>query len=182
MKVVIRADASIKIGTGHVMRCLTLAKGLVEKGAKVQFICRDHSGNLIERIRQEGFEVYTLITENNGHSEQSEEYREPKHAHSDEHCHSALREESLKYKLTYTDEESPNPKLAHAEWLGVSQKQDANDCQPILEQIKPDWLIVDHYAIDQAWQNALKPYYQKLVVIEDLGDRNHLCDLLLDQN
>lgn len=152
------------------MRCLTLAKGMVEKGAKIQFICRDHSGNLIERIRQEGFEVYTLITENNCHSEQSEELHEPKHAHSDEHCHSERSEEST------------TPKLAHAEWLGVSQKQDVTDCQPILEQIKPDWLIVDHYAIDQAWQNALKPYYQKLMVIDDLGDRNHLCDLLLDQN
>ncbi|MDF1582048.1 MAG: UDP-2,4-diacetamido-2,4,6-trideoxy-beta-L-altropyranose hydrolase [Methyloprofundus sp.] len=162
MKVVFRTDASIKIGTGHVMRCLTLAKDLVEQGAKVQFICRDHSGNLIERIRQEGFELYTLITANN--------------------CHFELREESLKSKLTYSDEESPTQKLAHAEWLGVSQKQDANDCQPILEIINPDWLIVDHYAIAQAWQNALKPYYQKLMVIDDLGDRNHLCDLLLDQN
>ena len=150
MKIVIRTDASLRIGTGHVMRCLTLAKALVEKGAEVSFICRDHSGNLIERIRQEGFEVYSLVTKSNCHSEQSEESRKPKNAYAD--------------------------------WLGVSQQQDANDCQPILEIIKPDWLIVDHYAIDQAWQNALKPYYQKLMVIDDLGDRNHLCDLLLDQN
>lgn len=162
MRFVIRTDASLKIGTGHVMRCLTLAKALAKKGAAVSFICREHEGNLVDKIQTEGFEVYTLITKNNGHSEQSEE--------------------SLKSQPTYTDEESTTQKLVHAEWLGVSQNQDAIDCQPILEQIKPDWLIVDHYAIDQAWQNALKPYYQKLMVIDDLGDRNHLCDLLLDQN
>lgn len=150
MKVVIRTDASLRIGTGHVMRCLTLAKALVEKGAEVGFICRDHEANLIDKIQTEGFEVFTLITKNNSHSERSEE--------------------------------SPAPKLAHADWLSVSQQQDANDCQSILEKIKPDWLIVDHYAIDQAWQLALKPYYQKLIVIDDLGDRHHLCDLLLDQN
>lgn len=144
MKMVIRTDASYQIGTGHVMRCLTLAKALVEKDANVQFICRDHAGNLIDKIQNEGFKVFTLTTRHG--------------------------------------ERLPNGHLAHAEWLSVTQQQDAQDCQPILEQINPDWLIVDHYAIDQAWQLSLKPYYQKLMVIDDLGDRDHLCDLLLDQN
>lgn len=150
MRVVIRTDASLRIGTGHVMRCLTLARALHEKGAEVVFICRDHTGNLINKIQSEGFEVYTLITKSNFHSAQS---REPL-----------------------------QPTLAHAEWLGASQRQDAKGCQPILEKNNPDWLIVDHYAIDQVWQKALKPYYQKLMVIDDLGDREHICDLLLDQN
>ena len=49
--IVIRTDASLKIGTGHVMRCLTLASELKNLGAKVDFICRAHDGNLIERIK-----------------------------------------------------------------------------------------------------------------------------------
>jgi UDP-2,4-diacetamido-2,4,6-trideoxy-beta-L-altropyranose hydrolase len=126
------------------MRCLTLAKAFKEKNAEVSFICRDHEGNLIEKIQTEGFRVYTLTTRSGDNEYQGH--------------------------------------LAHSEWLGVSQQQDANDCQPILEEINPDWLIVDHYAIDQTWQLELKPYYQKLMVIDDLGDRNHDCDLLLDQN
>lgn len=130
------------------MRCLTLAKALVEKGAMVQFICRNHEGNLIEEIRQEGFDVYTLANSFNGSKGQTEEFSQ----------------------------------LAHAAWLGVSQNQDAKECQPILERNKPDWLIVDHYAIDMKWQKALKKHYKKLMVIDDLGDRTHLCDLLLDQN
>jgi UDP-2,4-diacetamido-2,4,6-trideoxy-beta-L-altropyranose hydrolase len=47
--------------------------------------------------------------------------------------------------------------------------------------VKPDWLIVDHYALDARWELALKPRYRKLMVIDDLADRPHLCDLLLDQ-
>ena len=56
-----RSDASSIIGTGHVMRCLTLAKALRKLGKKCQFICRDNKGNLIEKIRQEGFDVRVIL-------------------------------------------------------------------------------------------------------------------------
>ena len=46
-----RADASIQIGTGHIMRCLTLADALREQGAQCRFICREHEGHLIDNIR-----------------------------------------------------------------------------------------------------------------------------------
>ena len=62
MKVAIRTDSSLRIGTGHVMRCLTLAKALVEKGAEVSFICREHEGSLIDQIQSESFKVYSLTT------------------------------------------------------------------------------------------------------------------------
>lgn len=60
MRVAFRADASVQIGTGHVMRCLTLAKALRDRGSNCIFCCRELNGNLIERIRQEGFECYVL--------------------------------------------------------------------------------------------------------------------------
>ena len=44
MKVAFRADASLQIGTGHVMRCLTLADALAARRADCQFICRAHEG------------------------------------------------------------------------------------------------------------------------------------------
>ena len=43
---VIRADASEKIGSGHLMRCLTLADRMRREGIEVHFICRDLVGNL----------------------------------------------------------------------------------------------------------------------------------------
>ena len=60
MKVVFRTDASIQIGTGHVMRCLTLADALAANGAQCRFICREHPGNLIEYIRNKGHAVHSL--------------------------------------------------------------------------------------------------------------------------
>jgi len=142
LKVVFRVDSSYEIGTGHVMRCLTLAQVLKENGANVKFICRKHKGNLIDKVYLSGFRVYEL--------------------------------EILK-------EAKVDNKLAHSHLLETTQQQDADDCIDILKAEKIDWLIVDHYALDRQWQNRLRPYYEKLMVIDDLADRQHQCDILLDQ-
>jgi UDP-2,4-diacetamido-2,4,6-trideoxy-beta-L-altropyranose hydrolase len=47
---------------------------------------------------------------------------------------------------------------------------------------RPDWLVVDHYALDMAWEGVLAEHASRLLVIDDLADRGHRCDLLLDQN
>ncbi|MDO9313078.1 MAG: UDP-2,4-diacetamido-2,4,6-trideoxy-beta-L-altropyranose hydrolase [Burkholderiaceae bacterium] len=146
MNVVIRADASLLMGTGHVMRCLTLADALTAQGADCQFICREHQGNLIEQIRHKGYRTHALPV---------------------------VAEAGLSVRGTR------HP--AHAAWLGSSQEQDATDCALILAEAKPDWLIVDHYALDARWERALKPCYCQLMVIDDLADRPHACDVLLDQ-
>ena len=148
MKVTFRVDASLQIGTGHVMRCLTLADALSTKGAECHFICRGHPGNLVGHIRSKGYGVFVLPPLSplaDGVSGEIE------------------------------------PQLAHAAWLGATQQQDAGACAHILRELQPDWLIVDHYALDACWEQALQPHYRKLMVIDDLADRRHECDLLLDQ-
>ena len=60
MNIVFRTDASLQIGTGHVMRCLTLADALRERGADCRFVCREHPGNLVELIRDNEFGVFAL--------------------------------------------------------------------------------------------------------------------------
>lgn len=72
--------------------------------------------------------------------------------------------------------------LAHAEWLGVSQSVDAECCKRILSQKGLDWLIVDHYALDSVWEKQLRSCATSIMVIDDLADREHDCDILLDQN
>ena len=47
---------------------------------------------------------------------------------------------------------------------------------------KPDWLIVDHYAIDRRWEAKLCAVVHHIMVVDDLADRPHDCTLLLDQN
>lgn len=144
MRVAFRADASLQIGTGHVMRCLTLAEALRECGADCRFICRNHPGNLISEIEQRGFDVSVLPYDG---------------------------------KLTGTDTTQP----IHAAWLGEGWETDAEQTKVGASETAVDWLIVDHYALDVRWERALAPHYRKLMVIDDLADRPHACDLLLDQ-
>jgi UDP-2,4-diacetamido-2,4,6-trideoxy-beta-L-altropyranose hydrolase len=53
--VLIRADASSAIGTGHIMRCLVLAQLLQDAGFTVAFLCREVPEHLVQRIRQAGY-------------------------------------------------------------------------------------------------------------------------------
>ena len=61
MNVIIRADASIYIGSGHIMRCLVLANALREQGFQVAFASRPQQGDLIDYIRNKGFIVHELL-------------------------------------------------------------------------------------------------------------------------
>ena len=149
MKVVIRTDSSLKIGSGHVMRCLTLAEVLRETGAEVQFVCRKYAGNLNEMVRNKGFVVHELSVSEN---------LEP---------------------CGISDNDAGNE---YANWLGVSQEQDALETINVFQKNKPDWLIVDHYALGEVWEKQLRPHAQKIMVIDDLANRSHDCDLMLDQN
>ena len=72
--------------------------------------------------------------------------------------------------------------VAHADWLGCDWLTDAEQTRIALIEHQPDWLVVDHYALDQRWEQALQANCRKLMVIDDLADRPHQCDLLLDQN
>lgn len=127
MNVAFRVDATNQIGTGHVMRCLTLADALRQQGASCQFICRAHSGNLIDLIRQRGLKVHELPPDDN--------------------------------------------------WV-----VDAEQTKASIGSERLDWLVVDHYALDARWEKALRPVCRRLMVIDDLADRPHMCDLLIDQN
>ncbi|MCL6479749.1 MAG: UDP-2,4-diacetamido-2,4,6-trideoxy-beta-L-altropyranose hydrolase [Peptococcaceae bacterium] len=144
MKVVFRADASVQIGTGHIMRCLTLADELRKKGAEIFFICRLLPGNLCGLIEQKGY---------------------------------------LVHRLPYP-EQSPNSVTNHARREEVSWQTDAEETKTILakEIGGIDWLVVDHYALDIRWETLMRPHAKKIMVIDDLADRPHDCDLLLDQN
>ena len=144
MRVAIRTDASLAIGTGHVMRCLTLAGELRARGAAVSFICREHPGHLCERIAAQGMPVYRL----------------PAPAAAP----------------------APDSGPPHAHWLGVAWERDADETRAALAAEPWDWLIADHYALDARWERALRGNFGKLMVIDDLADREHDCHVLLDQN
>ncbi len=72
--------------------------------------------------------------------------------------------------------------LQHSSWLGTSQEQDGNDTKKLLGDNIWDCLIVDHYGLDKRWESSLRDITKKIFVIDDIADRIHDCDLLLDQN
>lgn len=109
MDIIIRADASVTIGSGHVMRCLTIATMLREKGHNVFFWMEQLPGDMREFVCSKGFNV-------------------------------------------------------------ISTFQVADIC------------IVDHYGLDLQWEKKMRDFVKKIVVIDDLANRKHDCDVLLDQN
>ena len=127
---VIRADASVHIGAGHVMRCLTLAEQIREAGFhEVSFICREEPGHLSELIQQQGYPV-TLLPAN----------------------------------------------------TPFSCQEDAQQVMQILSEKTTDWLVVDHYGIDSKWETLLRNTVGRIAVIDDLANRPHNCDAIIDQN
>ena len=70
----------------------------------------------------------------------------------------------------------------HVTWLGTTWETDAKETVDAVAGIKPDWLVVDHYALDARWEHMLRPACSRLMVIDDLADVPHECDLLVNQN
>ncbi len=136
------------------MRCRTLARELQCRGASVIFLCRRQPGDLINLLERE----FAVL---------------------------ALPEQIL------IDCDGLEGRDLYQSWLGCSQDQDASQCFEVLAQagIKlASWIVVDHYGLDARWEAQLLDRLSgsdsspKLLVIDDLADRTHKADLLLDQN
>lgn len=141
-RVVIRVDSSEVIGSGHLMRCLTLAERMRSDGKQVHFICRNLVGNLSQLITAKGFILHML----------------PAHR-------------------------SDISLAGYAAWLTVPKETDAEETIEIVQTIQPvDRLVVDSYALDIDWEQKIRPFVREVFVIDDLANRRHDCDLLLDQN
>lgn len=138
MRIVVRLDSSVRIGTGHLMRCLTLAEVLRQKGISVSFACRPLPGNMMTLIEARGHTLRTLPGDD------------------------------------------PRDQV---EELLPDWEKDAAGMAEILNDIGTvDWLIVDHYGLDYRWERAIRPFVRRIMAIDDLANRRHECDLLLDQN
>ena len=55
--ILIRADASVALGTGHVMRCLTLADALFAMGQTVRFLCSPETPSIVPRLAQSAYAI-----------------------------------------------------------------------------------------------------------------------------
>ena len=120
MQAVFRADATAALGSGHVMRCLTLARALRRLGWRCDFAVNPEAPEVVPALARE------------------------------------------------------RPQLLAP----------GNDDPENLRRLWPDgvdWLVVDHYGLDAAWESRCRPWARSLLAIDDLANRPHDCDVLLDQ-
>ncbi|MBI5164712.1 MAG: UDP-2,4-diacetamido-2,4,6-trideoxy-beta-L-altropyranose hydrolase [Magnetospirillum sp.] len=122
---VFRCDASPTIGGGHVMRCLTLAQALMERGWRVAFAVADGTARTVSAVMRPGVTVVEL---------------------------------------------PPAATLADEAALTMG-------AMPAV-----DLLVVDHYGRDAAFERLCRSGCRQIAVIDDLADRHHDCDLLIDQS
>lgn len=71
----------------------------------------------------------------------------------------------------------------HAAWAGVAWRDDADQTVAALCDDAPQWLVVDHYAFDARWHDAVRAALGcRLLVVDDVADRMLSPDILLDHN
>ncbi len=158
--VAICADASRQIGSGHLMRCLSLARALRQIGAEVRFYYAAWPGHADTWLNAQGFhgELLDFAVDN------------------------FLADEDAK--------DSANV------WSTLWQQQYGHAClkawQPWLQSLNTqatssvhrtiDWCIYDNYGLAADFVKVIKPSCRQLMAIDDLANREHPVDLLLDQN
>jgi UDP-2,4-diacetamido-2,4,6-trideoxy-beta-L-altropyranose hydrolase len=120
IRVLIRCDAARRLGSGHAMRCLTLAQALAGRGTSVTFACSAESFETVPALGASGFPLISL--------------------------------------------DAP---LDPAELVATGQQWDA--------------AVVDHYRLDARYETVLRHAAPVILVIDDLADRPHDCDILVDQ-
>ena len=145
MTTLIRTDASLRIGTGHVMRCLVLAKqkSKINKEnceGNILFLCRKRPGNMIDFIRSQGFPVIEL---------------------------SSVKEDDFSIGGNMEEEIETIASLSKDSFLK--------------NQTLPN-LVIDHHGIGIEYEKKVRPFVKQILVIDDLEDRPHDCDILLNQN
>lgn len=138
-RVRIRADASLQIGGGHVMRCLALAARLKAEGAETEFVAARLLPGLEARIAEGGHALRWI---------------EPVEPEAVDGWDGAPMEEGLQCR----------------------------DAELSAEGGRYDWMVVDHYRLAATWESVVRGGGARLLAIDDLANRRHSCDILLDQS
>ena len=139
---IFRCDASKSIGSGHLLRCITLANFLKKEGLKSLFVCID-------------IDPYFLtIIEKNSHK-----------------CLNFDFQNKISFKSEFLDN-----------FLNYDWYKDSQFTIKIINELKTEWVIIDNYLLDFKWENLVRKYTKNIMAIDDLANRKHNCDILLDQN
>jgi UDP-2,4-diacetamido-2,4,6-trideoxy-beta-L-altropyranose hydrolase len=119
------ADAGPQVGGGHVMRCLTLARALIARGAECAFVESRAAAQVLARF---GWPSQAVVAMANTEDLPG----------------------LVRWGRTFAD------------------------------RFEPDVVVFDHYLAAAAQESELKGGARRIAVIDDLADRTHACDLLID--
>jgi UDP-2,4-diacetamido-2,4,6-trideoxy-beta-L-altropyranose hydrolase len=139
-----RVDASLVIGTGHVMRCLAFAEQIRDKVGDVTFVCSEGDFSLEQTIVSRGYR------------------------------HIALTDRTQRASKSQLISNRCMTCLDNAELLDA-----INFLSHIDPKLKP-WVIVDHYSLGAAWETEVRKYSARVIAFDDLANRPHNCDVLID--
>jgi UDP-2,4-diacetamido-2,4,6-trideoxy-beta-L-altropyranose hydrolase len=166
--VAICADASRQIGSGHLMRCLSLAKALSQIGAEVRFYYAAWPGHADDWLNAQGFHgqlldfaVDSFLADQNA-KDSANIWSTLWQQHYGHACVKAWQPwlQSLNAEAAQADNTQTNPS-------GIRQI---------------DWCIYDNYGLAADFVDVIKPCCRQVMAIDDLANRQHPVDLLLDQN
>jgi UDP-2,4-diacetamido-2,4,6-trideoxy-beta-L-altropyranose hydrolase len=152
---VIRADAAVNIGSGHVMRCLALAKWAIQYGVHCVLLTREPQPALSNKLIDLGVTSLCLTVT--------------------AELQTAV---STIYPTIYP--------YRHSHWLDISEATDAKLSSQAIQQqtdkfgTAPLFIMLDHYALAAPWEKLMASHAPVLCV-DDLSDRPHQCQWLVDQ-
>ncbi len=119
---IFRADASLRIGAGHVMRCLALADSFARNGWQCSFAVAEGTRDTVPQLQRANHRIAVLDA---------------------------------------------------ADWDDSSRLADAIGAPCNL-------LVIDHYGLAAAYEAPCRAWSETIMVIDDLANRRHDCDVLLD--
>lgn len=126
MTVVVRADAGVDLGVGHIVRCSALLQRLGVGPDSAVLLTRSVTPTVHQMVDEIGWQLRLLGDQ-------------------------------------------------------VDEVADAAATLKVLDEFRDvDLLVVDHYSLGASWEQAVRGGVERLVVIDDLADRPHSCDLLID--
>eukprot|EP00033_Pygsuia_biforma_P002309 GCRY01002557.1.p1 GENE.GCRY01002557.1~~GCRY01002557.1.p1 ORF type:complete len:470 (-),score=66.61 GCRY01002557.1:58-1467(-) len=187
----IRVDSGKTVGTGHIMRTLALARAL-KKHYVVTFLCANLEGNGGALIKKEGFELSYLSLSTNHNQPPSDDTPLPPHHHwllAPWHVDAAATVQAITTALSRTEESTTHILCTVlVDHYGLDYRWETTVQQKVLTPppaapfpLPPD-LSSDPQPLSSAPVKPPLPLRVFIATIDDLADRKHCADFLVDQN
>jgi len=67
-------------------------------------------------------------------------------------------------------------------WIGKKYEEEIDEFINIIKNNNYDYILIDHYGIDHILEKKIKKYCKKVIVISDIFEYDHYCDIFINYN